>query len=477
MTTTTDTLTRSQAASRMQQIHERLTELSGKHRLSRADDLEFTESSSEFEALTRHVEKIDRLDAISGAARGGGGVFRLEGERHATTDPHAGRDAADERMAGGVRDSAMRQLERSVKAGALPSGSADAVERLCEDGHELQRSWMQRYVTFSGEQEYKSAFRKLLVHGEARAGLEFTAGERAAYDRVSRLKSEQRAMSLIDSAGGYLVPYEVDFNITITSGGSINPLLQWARVVHSVSDVWHGINSNGVVSSFVAESAEVSDGSPTLAEPAVPNYKASTFVPYSIEVAMDSVDLVPQLGQLISDSQTQLLNEKWTNGSGVGEPTGLITKLTGTSSVVNAGTPATIAARDVWDLQNSLPPRWQANAKWLGNLAAINAIAALETANGAIQFPSIQNEPRTLLGRQVGEASNMDGSLTAGTNALVYGDFRAGLVISQRIGTSIELVPHLFGPNRLPSGERALYAWSRWGSDCINTTAFKMLHV
>ena len=473
--TTIDTLTREAAAARMVELHERITELSGKHRLSKADEQEFSEGSAEFADLQRHVEKLERAAAIAACAGEGGlsGGLRLD---RGGVDPYAGRDAAAEHLHSGQRDSAMRQLERSVKGG-LDARSAEAVERLCDNGHYLQRSWMQRWVTDSGSEQYKSAFRKLLVHGEARAGLEFTAAERAAFERVSRLKQEQRAMSLTDSAGGFLVPFEVDFNINITNAGSINPLLQWARVVHSVSDVWHGINSNGVVSEWLAEAAEASDASPTLAEPAVPNYKASTFVPYSFEVAMDSVDLVSQLGNLISDSQTQLLNEAWTNGGGTGGPTGLITKLTGSSSVVNAGTPATIKAQDVRNLQNTLGPRWQANAKWLGNLAAINAIAALETTNGAIQFPSIQTEPRTLLGRPVGEASNMDGTLAAGTNALCYGDFQQ-FVISQRIGTSVELIPHLFGPaNNRPTGQRGLFAWSRWGSDCINTAAFRMLQV
>jgi len=304
---------------------------------------------------------------------------------------------------------------------ALDARSAEAVERLCEDGHELERSWMQRWVRDSGSEEYKSAFRKLLVHGEARAGLEFTAAERAAYERVSRLKSEQRAMSLTDSAGGFLVPYEVDFNINLVSAGSINPLLQWARTVQSVSDIWHGINSNGVVSEWLAEGAEAADATPTLAEPQVPNYKASTWVEFSVEVAMDAVNLVSQLGRLISDSQLQLLNEAWTNGGGVGGPTGIVTKLSAApaASVVNAGTAATISANDLYGVQNSLGPRWQAGAKWLGNLAAINAITALETPNGAIRFPSIQNEPRTLLGRPVGEASNMNGTPAAGTTPLI----------------------------------------------------------
>lgn len=46
---------------------------------------------------------------------------------------------------------------------------------------------MARWVSDTGSDHYRSAFAKLLMHGEQRAGLEFTAGERAAFDRVSRL--------------------------------------------------------------------------------------------------------------------------------------------------------------------------------------------------------------------------------------------------------------------------------------------------
>ena len=86
----------------------------------------------------------------------------------------------------------------------------------------------------SGSEHYRSAFAKLLFHGEARAGLEFTAAERAAFDRVSRLKTEQRAMSLTDSSGGFLVPFELDPTIAIVNAGSINPLLEISRVQKTV---------------------------------------------------------------------------------------------------------------------------------------------------------------------------------------------------------------------------------------------------
>ena len=41
---TINELTREAAAARMVELHERITELSGKHRMSKADDQEFSEA-------------------------------------------------------------------------------------------------------------------------------------------------------------------------------------------------------------------------------------------------------------------------------------------------------------------------------------------------------------------------------------------------------------------------------------------------
>jgi HK97 family phage major capsid protein len=465
---TTTEMTRDQAVQRMEDIHQRMVALAGKHRMSRADDEEFGQLQVEFGELERQVEKLDRCAAIAGAAGGGNGTLRVE----RPIDPYRDRSGPHS----GQRDAAMRQLERSVKAG-LPAAGAETVERLVESGPDVERSWTQRWVSDTGSPEYKSAFAKLVVHGEARAGLEWTAAEREAYDRVSRLKGEQRALSLTDSAGGFLVPFEIDPSVMITSAGSTNPLLQISRVVTTVTDVWHGVSSAGVVASWDAEASEVSDDSPTLAEPSIPNYKAAAFVPFSIELAGDAPTLVGEVGKLLSDGMLQLLNAALTTGSGTGSPTGIITALTGGSSVVSAATADTLVAGDVYGVQGSLGPRWQAKARWAANLAILNKLRQFETSNGALVFPSLQNDQPTLLGRPVHELSNMDATLGGGAGndpVLLYGDF-SNFVVSQRIGSAVELIPHLFGANLRPTGQRGMYMYARYGSDSVNDAAFRLL--
>jgi HK97 family phage major capsid protein len=77
------------------------------------------------------------------------------------------------------------------------------------------------------------------------------------------------------------------------------------------------------------------------------------------------------------------------------------------------------------------------------------------------------------------EASHLDdaGATTgAGNdNVLAYGDFAAGFVVIDRIGTRVELIPHLFGPNRRPTGQRGLYMWFRTGSDVVVDNAIRLL--
>jgi hypothetical protein len=107
---------------------------------------------------------------------------------------------------------------------------------------------------------------------------------------------------------------------------------------------------------------------------------------------------------------------------------------------------------------------------------AIRFDERLRALNGALKFPGLQNDQPTLLGRAVHELSNMDGVIDSGqANAIgLYGDF-SNYVVTQRVGTSVELIPHIFGQNLRPTGQRGMLMWGRYGADSINDAAFRML--
>jgi len=124
--------------------------------------------------------------------------------------------------------------------------------------------------------------------------------EKAAVNRAGQVA---RAMSLTDNAGGYLVPFQLDPTVIITSDGTLSEIRQIARTVVATGDVWNGISSGAVSFSWDAEAAEVSDDTTTFAQPSIPIYKGAGFVPISIEAAQDEANslfiLALQAGQVL----------------------------------------------------------------------------------------------------------------------------------------------------------------------------------
>ena len=50
-------------------------------------------------------------------------------------------------------------------------------------------------------------------------------------------------MSSTDTAGGFLIPFQLDPSVLISNDGTNNPLLQISRVIQTTSDVWNGVTS------------------------------------------------------------------------------------------------------------------------------------------------------------------------------------------------------------------------------------------
>ena len=82
--------------------------------------------------------------------------------------------------------------------------------------------------------------------------------------------------------------------------------------------------------------------------------------------------------------------------------------------------------------------------------------------------------PRAL-GWNVYENSSMDGTLSGGAAdyLVLSGDFQQFAIVD-RVGTSIEVVPQLFGTNHRPTGSRGFLMHYRSGSDVLIQDAFRL---
>jgi HK97 family phage major capsid protein len=462
MTTPVHLMTLDELGTELKRVTGEMSALTAHEQLTRAQEKRFDELQDECRQL--------ELRQITLFARGEGGGRVFPGTPHDDED-------RDSRPRNQTRDAALRVIDSAARSGSLPDHAAERATALVDSGRANERSIAARWVATTGDPAYLSAFTKLLAD-PVRGHMLWEGREQEAYQAVATLQTEMRGMSLTDANGGYMVPLTLDPAIILTSSGSINPLRRISRVVQTVTDQWQGVSSAGVTAEWKAEAAEAADASPTLANPSIPVHFGDAFVPYSFEVGMDAMNFAQELQKLLVDAADQLQATAYTTGTGSGQPTGIITALTGTSSEVNAAADDTFARGDVYTIQNALPPRFQPNAQWCANLSIINTMSQFETTAGARLFPEIADG--RLLNRPLNELSNMDGSITtsgAVSNfVLLYGDFR-NFVIADRIGTTLELIPNLVGANRRPTGQRGAMLWFRTGSDSVNDAAFRMLDV
>jgi HK97 family phage major capsid protein len=445
---------------------------------------------AEIDNAQRQMEESRSADRsfMLDAARGSSGAS-LEGGATGMQYAGGGTDGdADEfaRQSNGVRDAARRTIEQAMRSGSLSDDAAGNAERLVLTGDPHERDVAAEWIKVTGDPAYFRAFQKLAADPQ-RGHLMWSEQERVAFTASGRVQAllagrhESRAMSLTDANGGYLVPFQLDPSIIITNAGTTNAIAQVSRQVTATGDTWNGVSSSGVVNSWDAEAAEVSDDSPTLAQPSIPIHMNRTFVPISIEALMDGAEVVREVSRLIADEALNAERVAFTTGTGSGQPTGIITALTGTSSEINAAADDTFARGDVYNLQSLLGARYQAGASWHAHLSIINLMSQMETTAGARLFPEISDG--RLLNRPLYENSSMDSSITtsgAVSNfALVYGDFQ-NYVIARRIGLTVEFIPHLFGvatPTNRPTGQRGWFAFFRAGADSVNDAAFRMLDV
>lgn len=366
-----------------------------------------------------------------------------------------------------ARDRALRILDaREVKTQLSTSG-LDHVERQIRRDPDIARR-----IIVTENDDYRNAWMKTVTQANPR----LNEDEQRALDAYD----EYRAMSHTDAAGGFGVPVFIDPSIILTDQESGNPFLTICRQVTINSDEWKGVSAAGVTWAFQTEGSEVTDDSPTLAQPTVPLHTARGFIPYSIEIGMDYPMFASEMSRLLSEGYDELLVEKFSTGSGSDEPTGIITALDAVAaSEVTSTTDGGFGQEDIYKVWKALPQKYRRRAAWMMSVDYNNRIRQFGTANVFHAFT--ENLPAewadTLMGKTVYESPYFpDFTGTTGKeNRLVVGDF-SNYLIARRGGMSVELVPHLFHTaNNRPSGQRGWFAWARIGGNSVNPAAFRLL--
>lgn len=370
-----------------------------------------------------------------------------------------------------VSDNAKRAIERANYGVRNKEAAQEHAERLLDEVDNSARELAKRML-ITGSKDYESGFTKVMRHGSD-----------AFCTEVER-QALIRAMSLgTDSAGGYPVPFQLDPTVILTSAGVVNPIRELARVEQIVGKEWQGVTTAGTTVSRDAEAEEVSDDSFTLGQPTVRTKRVQGFVPFSLEVDLSWSALRSEITRVLVDAK-EAEEDSFITGDATGNlPGGINATLVGTSNDVETATSAAFVVGDLYKLEEALAPRWERNASWLAHKSVYNKIRQFDTSGGANLWTHIgDGTPRKLLDYPDYRSSAMPSvttaqatsSATADATLMLFGDFKQFLIVD-RIGMTVELIPHLFGANRRPTGQRGVYAVWMNNSKILVPGAFKRL--
>lgn len=407
--------------------------------------------------IERHVE-LERLAALGHGEPGDNPI----------TPPNVNRDADPYDLStlrftateDEVRGRALTAIERTEHLGDTERERAtDMVQRL---GGELIGR-----VLATGSMEYRRAYARM-VAGQSHLLTDAERGELA------------RAQSLVDAEGGFAVPFTLDPTILLTNDGTTSPLRSMARVTSIVTDSWNGVSSAGATASYKTEGSEADDNSIALAQPSVPVHRMDVFVPFSFEISGDWANSEADLRMVMADAKEREEARAFAVGSGVDEPTGYITALAGTASVVPTETPGVFAVGDIFTVEDELGDRFLGRAQWAAHRGTYSTIREFGDNDGHALWERLgAGQPAELIGypaRKVNESPSARNGDPGSKLILTLGDWARFLIVD-RVGMNAELVPHLFGPNGRPTGQRGYFAWCRNGSDVLTIEAFRALEL
>lgn len=278
------------------------------------------------------------------------------------------------------------------------------------------------------DQEYVQAFKMHMKRGEINASLnKGVAGE-----------------------GGYLAPTEWDRTIA-DKLVQVSPLRALATVQSISTNAFSKLfNLKGTVSGWVGETAARPDT-------ATPTFGTLTYTtgeiyanPSATQQMLDDaeINLESWLAGEVEQEFAYQEGVAFLSGNGTNKPIGLLTYITGAANAaahpygaittVNSGAADALTTDGILSLVYALPSEFTGNAKFIMNRATHAAIRKLKDGQGNyIWQPSyVAGQPATVNGYGVTEVAGMP-DIAAAAKPIVFGDFKRGYLVVDRVGTRI----------------------------------------
>lgn len=268
-----------------------------------------------------------------------------------------------------------------------------------------------------------------------------------------------------DAAGGFLVPpdYQEELLKRMMTQAVVR---QYARVAQTSRDVaqWPRINytnatdadryTSGVRFTWTGESPSAGSAhrvtDPVFGLVSIPVNTAMASFPISNNLIEDAAfDIMGVASELLSEAFALGEDDAFINGTGVGQPRGILPEADQTGGVAAVNSGATSAPyythNGVLNLEAALPSQYEQNAVWVASKATYNYIRQVQVvAAGEALFwtylvpeANTRATPQTLLGYPIAKSEFMPVSTGSGNFPLLFGDLR-GYLILDRVGFSVQ---------------------------------------
>lgn len=270
--------------------------------------------------------------------------------------------------------------------------------------------------------------------------------QRAAFNHYLRTGEIRTLMVSSDTNGAALAPESFAREI-IDGLADVAVMRQIARILPPISgkSAVYPRRTGGSGAAMVEEGQPITPYDLTFEQVTLVPKKAAALVEVSNELLQDEgVDLAGYLARHFTDEIGELLEGQYWLGNGVAPSLqGILTAVDGSSNplITRVETAAAdITADDILNLWTALPAKYRKNAVFVCNSAMESVLRKLKDSDG--RYLMVQDLAtglgNTLLGRPLYLAESFPGTLAAGTDCLMVGDFQRGVFIADKAGIDIQ---------------------------------------
>lgn len=242
---------------------------------------------------------------------------------------------------------------------------------------------------------------------------------RTNFRNVSNVLSEG-----IDADGGYLVPEEYDRRL-IEGLEEENIFRKLGTTITTSGERKINIAATKPAAAWIDEGEALTFGDATFAQINLDAHKLHVAVKVTEELLYDNAfGLEDYIIRQFSKALANAEEDAFLNGTGTGQPLGLLAADGGAEIGVTAASATEITADEIIDLVYSLKRPYRKNAKFICNDQTLAAIRKLTDKNGRYLWQdSLQaGEPGRILGYEV-YTSPYFPVITAGMPAIAFGDY------------------------------------------------------